>query len=326
MINTDEDGLLFNGQVFTEIQANAVDTSALNNAKTDTALAITTKFFIRTKDSLLFDFIDPISGDSVFFDEVDLTVNDTATAEIILDKHYAYDDGSAETAAGVNAMNGQLAYLYQVPVRDTLTDVQIYFPNTESNQADQSVRLKIWSRLGGDEVVTHTQTIFISASDSLDKFTTYPLSKALLVTDSLFIGIQQTGSVPIFIGLDKTTDSGDRILLITSDSGEANNRVQGSLMLRPSFGSTDDLITAINEEPQEPITLFPNPVQSPRVFLEGKVEDINQAEVFDLSGRVLPSRFDKSTKVIEFSAANRGIYLVRLKTPKKVYIRKLIME
>ena len=115
MNNTDQDGLLFNGQLFTTIQANAVDTSALNNAKTDTSLAITTKFFIRTKDSLLFDFIDPTSGDSVFFDQVDLTVNDTATAQITLDKHYAYDDGSAETAAGVNTMNGQLAYLYNLP-------------------------------------------------------------------------------------------------------------------------------------------------------------------------------------------------------------------
>jgi hypothetical protein len=223
-------------------------------------------------------------------------------------------------------MNGQLAYLYHVPVRDTLTDVQIYFPNTESNQADQSVRLKIWSRLGGNEVVTHTQTIFISASDSLDKFTTYPLSKALLVADSLFIGIQQSGAVPIFIGLDKSQDTGDRIFFNTSGSWEANNRVQGSLMLRPSFGSTDDLITGINEEPEMPVILYPNPVQSPRVFLEGKVEDIIEAEIFDLSGRVLPTRFDKSAKVIEFSATNRGIYMVRLKTPRKVYIRKLIME
>ncbi len=326
MNNTDEDGLLFNGQIFSEIQANAVDTSALNNSKIDTALAITTKFFIRTKDSLLFDFIDPISGDSVFFDDIDLTVNDTATSSIILNKHYAYDDGSAETAAGVNAMSGQLAYLYTVPVRDTLTDIQIYFPNTESNQADQSVRLKIWSRLGDEEVVTHTQTIFVSASDSLDKFTTYPLSKALLVGDSLFIGIQQTGIVPIFIGLDKHQDTGDRIFFNTSGTWEANTRVQGSLMLRPSFASTDDLITDINEKPENSIKLYPNPTKTPLVFLEGKIELLTQIQVFDLAGRLLPSRFDKSRKVIEFSAINRGIYVIKLQTPKKIYIEKLILE
>ena len=212
------------------------------------------------------------------------------------------------------------------PVRDTLTDVQIYFPNTESNQADQSVRLKIWSRLGENEFVNHNQIIFINASDSLDKFTTYPLSKALLVADSLFIGIQQTGQVPIFIGLDKSQDTGDRIFFNTSGTWEANTRVQGSLMLRPSFGSTDDIITGIEEKPEKPLSLYPNPVSSPRVYLEGSLESITHIQVFDIAGRVLPSKFDKSRKVIEFSAANRGIYVIKLKTPQAVYIKKLILE
>ena len=327
MNNTNEDGLLFNGQTFTTIQANAVDTTALNNAKTDTSLFLLTKFFIRTKDSLLFDHIDPMSGDSLFFDNIDLTVNDTATSLISLNRHYAYDDGSAENAAGVNAMNGQLAYLYPIPVRDTLTDVQIYFPNTESNQADQSLRLRIWSRLGNDEVVTHTQTIFISASDSLDKFTNYPLSRALLVGDSLFIGIQQTGTVPIFIGLDKSFDSGERMYFNTSGSWEANTRVQGSLMLRPVFGSTDDIITSIDEPlPIEKLSLFPNPTQEPVVKLKGPLELLEKVAVYDLSGRVIPSRFDKSQKVIEFSAAYKGIYLVHLVTSEQVYIQKLIVK
>ncbi|GJM28820.1 MAG: hypothetical protein DHS20C17_14550 [Cyclobacteriaceae bacterium] len=326
MNNTNEDGLLFNGQQFTTIQANAIDTSALISAKTDSSLLITTKFFIRTKDSLMFDFVNPNTGDSVFFNNIDLTVNDTATSSIILDKHYAYDDGSAETAAGVNTANGQLAFLYVLPVQDTLTDVQIYFPNTESNQADQSLRLKIWSKLGQTEILTHTQTIFISASDSLDKFTTYPLSKALLVGDSLFIGIQQTGSVPIFIGLDKNNQFGNQIYFNTSGVWEANTRVQGSLMLRPVFGSTDDIITAIEEPQIEPLKLYPNPIEDPIVNISGPVAELVEVVVSDLSGRVIPSRFDKSQKVIEFSAGSRGIYVVRLSTPEKVYIQQLILR
>ena len=327
MNNTNDDGLLFNGQTFTTIQANAVDTSAINNAKTDTSLILLTKFFIRTKDSLLFDHIDPGTGDSLFFDNVDLTVNDTVTSIVTLDRHYAYDDGSAETAAGVNAVNGQLAYLYTIPVRDTLTDIQIYFPNTEENQADQSLRLKIWSRLGNDETVTHTQTIFISASDTLDKFTNYPLSKALLVGDSLFIGIEQTGTVPIFIGLDKSFDSGARIYFNTSGSWEVNNGVSGSLMLRPVFGSTGDIITGIEEPIQEePLYLYPNPSTEPRVRLNGPLEVVESVTVYDLSGRVIPSRFEKSQKVIEFSTTYRGVFVIHLVTSERVYVEKLIVK
>ena len=327
MNNTDEDGLLFNGQTFTTIQANAIDTSALNNAKTDTSLVILNKFFIRTKDSLMFDHIDPMSGDSLFFDNIDLTVNDTTSTLLTLHRHYAYDDGSAETAAGVNTANGQLAYLYVLPVRDTLTDIQIYFPNTEAQQADESLRLKIWSRLNNQEVVTHTQTIFINPSDTLDKFTNYPLSKALLVGDSLFIGIQQTGQVPIFIGLDKNFDSGDRIYYNTSGAWESNTRVQGSLMLRPVFGNTGDIITAI-EEPDlgKELVLFPNPSDKPSFNIEGANESIIKVAVYDLSGRVIPSRFEKSLKVVEFSSTNRGVYVIQLSTPDNVYIRKLILR
>lgn len=327
MNNTDDDGLLFNGQTFTVIQANAIDTSALNNAKTDTSLIILTKFFIRTKDSLMFDFIDPGTGDSVFFDNVDLTVNDTATSLVTLHRHYAYDDGSAETAAGVNTVNGQLAYLYNIPVRDTLTDVQIYFPNTEENQANESLRLKIWSRLGNNETVTHTQTIFVNPSDTLDKFTNYPLSRALLVGDSLFIGIQQTGQVPIFIGLDKNFDSGDRIFFNTSGSWETNNAVSGSLMLRPVFGSTDDIITSVDKPTSiAPFTLYPNPVQEPRVRLTGPYETIQQVRIYDLAGRLIPSGFDKSQKVIVFSAVTSGIFMVHLVTPDKVHVKKLVLK
>jgi hypothetical protein len=327
MNNTNDDGLLFNGQQFTTVQANAVDTTALNNAKTDSSLIITTKFFIRTKDSLLLDFIDPMTGDSVFFDNIDLTVNDTATSLITLNKHYAYDDGSAETAAGVNVMNGQLAYLYVLPVRDTLTDVQIYFPNTESDQADQTLRLKIWSRLSGvEETIVHTQTIFISASDSLDKFTTFPLSKALLVGDSLFIGIQQTGTTSIFLGLDKNHDTGDRIYFNTSGVWQNNTTIRGSLMLRPVFGSTDDILTALDDEvPADNLKLFPNPTSESRINIAGLTEQVQGVRMYDIAGREIPCKFEKTLKVIEFSTKSSGIFMVHLKTTDKTLIRRIIL-
>ncbi|MDH3708248.1 MAG: T9SS type A sorting domain-containing protein [Cyclobacteriaceae bacterium] len=325
MNNTSEDGLLFNGQNFITLQANGIDTSALIAAKSAEGVEIITKFFIRSKDSLLFDYINT-SGDSVFFDNVDLAVNDTARAHISLGRHYAYDDGSAETGAGVNRINGKLAYLYALPVQDTLTAVDIYFPNTESDQANESVRLSIWTRLGDEEQLIHSQTLFIELSDTLDEFTNFPLSKALLVKDSLFIGIQQLGEKPIVIGLDKNGDSGDKMYFNTAGVWEANTSISGNLMLRPIFGSTDDVITNLPEPaPQEKLVLYPNPLMEAKVQIRGDVRNLKEVRVVDLTGREIPSRFDKLRKVIEFSPVNKGIYVVQLHTSTFIQIEKLIL-
>ncbi len=325
MNNTSEDGLLFNGQNFITLQANGIDTSALIAAKSAEGVEIVTKFFIRSKDSLLFNYINT-SGDSVFFDNVDLTVNDTARAHISLGRHYAYDDGSAETGAGVNRINGKLAYLYAIPVQDTLTAVDIYFPNTESDQANESVRLSIWTRLGDEEQLIHSQTLFIELSDTLDKFTNFPLSKALLVKDSLFIGIQQLGEKSIVIGLDKNGDSGNKMYFNTAGVWEANTSISGNLMLRPIFGSTDDVITGLpGPAPEEKLVLYPNPLMGAKVQIRGDVRNLKEVRVVDLTGREIPSRFDKLRKVIEFSPVNKGIYVVQLHTSTFIQIEKLIL-
>ena len=325
MNNTSEDGLLFNGQQFTTLQANSVDTTALLAAKGATGVEIITKFFIRSKDSLLFDFINPM-GDSVFFDNVDLTVNDTARARVSLGIHYAYDDGGAETGAGVNRINGKLAYLYALPVQDTLTAIDIYFPNTESDQSNETVRLSVWNRLGEDEQLIHSQNIFIELSDTLDDFTSYALSKALLVRDSLFIGIQQLSDKSIVIGLDKNGDSGDKMFFNTSGIWQANTEIQGNLMLRPVFGSTEDIITSLPEPtPSQELVLYPNPLKEPRIKIQGDARDIQVVRVTDLAGREIPSRFDKLRKVIDFSASNEGIYIIQLQTSTFMQIEKLIL-
>lgn len=325
MNNTNEDGLIFNGQQFITLQANAIDTSALIAAKTDQGLEILTKFFIRTKDSLMFDFVDPGTGDSIFFDNINLSVNDTATARISLGKYYAYDDGTAEIGAGVNTINGKLAYLYQIPVQDTLTAVDIYFPNTESNQANESVRLSVWRRLVDSEQLLHSQLIFIQASDTLDEFFHFPLSKPLLVSDSVFIGIQQTGMVPIVIGLDKNSDSGDMIFFNTSGVWEANTGVRGSLMLRPVFGSTEDVITGLPDPPlHQRLAIYPNPLTGSRVSIMG-TPDLLGINIFDMQGREVHFKFDKYLKVIEFSHQPGGIYILQLHTSKFTQIEKLIL-
>jgi len=325
MNNTSEDGLVFNGQQFIQIQANAIDTAALIAAKNNQALDITTKFFIRTKDSLLFDFINPM-GDSVFFDNIDLTVNDTTSAQISLGTHYAYDDGQAETGAGVNRLNGQLAYLFELPQQDTLTAIDIYFPNTESDQGSESVRLSVWTRLLPEERRIHAQTIFLTPSDTLDNFVRFPLSRALLVSDSLFIGYQQLGDTPIIVGLDKNGDSGDKMYFNTAGIWQANSSVTGNLMMRPVFGSTDDVITSLPDPPfQEQLQLYPNPLVGKQLKIKGPVQSVKKVEVWDLQGRFIPTVFDKSQKLIEFSRVEPGVYLIRLHTNSFVSTEKVII-
>jgi hypothetical protein len=65
---------------------------------------------------------------------------------------------------------------------------------------------------------------------------------------------------------------------------------------------------------------------NPLVHVSGPLDKIVDINIYDLSGRVIASRFDKSRKVIEFSANSRGIYIIRLTTPEKVFVERLILR
>jgi hypothetical protein len=82
------------------------------------------------------------------------------------------------------------------------------------------------------------------------------------------------------IGLDKNTDTGNKIYYTIANDWIQNDDIEGSLMIRPYF--IDELISSIEDQPN-PIKIYPNPSTN-FVNILGNFDRIT---VTDLQGRAI---------------------------------------
>ncbi|MEO1255424.1 MAG: hypothetical protein AAFY41_11150, partial [Bacteroidota bacterium] len=75
--------------------------------------------------------------------------NDTIRTQILLHNYYAFDDGTAEFAAGTNISGGQVAVQYWLEEPDTLTHLDIYFPQIDPLSDTRPLTLNVFKRLDG---------------------------------------------------------------------------------------------------------------------------------------------------------------------------------
>ena len=114
----------------------------------------------------------------------------------------------------------------------------------------------------------------------------------------------------IAVGLDKNTESGNKIFSNINGTWEANTTLKGSLMIRPVFGKGDgagDEVTGVGEIIKE--SIYPNPSQG--IFYISS--SIDQVEVIDLTGRkmVIESEIVNEHTRITLSDPVPGIYLLK---------------
>ena len=265
------------------IETNLPDLSSLT--VTD-SMVLETEFIYNTGDRNLIQFINPVSGDTTFYDNVDYKVNDTLRRRFIINNYLAYDDGIAEFAAGVNQARGQLAYRYFVPSLDTLTDIDISFPQIAPISDGLPIEITVWKRLTNEPgSILAKQPFTIELQSEPNNFTRYTLEFPLLVRDTIYIGYQQFEDNFIGIGLDKTTDTGDMIYVNVDGAWRKNVGIEGSLMLRPVFRKAETaLITSIEDDLPLEFSIYPNP-NSGQFRIEGSYDYLR---LYDLLGKELP--------------------------------------
>ena len=74
--------------------------------------------------------------------------------------HFAYDDGIADYAAGINFMTGKLAVRFVINEPDTLTGIKINFPAVNPSSNGKGFKLMVWDELT-DSSVLHEQAFEI---------------------------------------------------------------------------------------------------------------------------------------------------------------------
>lgn len=253
----------------------------------------------------------PTEGDYDFnvFNPIVFKTNDSLSARYVLSNYYAYDDGEAEYGAGLNQPGAKLAYQFTMRTDqpDTIVAVDMYFPRF-GDDTNQIIKFQVMKDLTNSASSVLYQGNIPIQRNSMNNFWRIPLIEPAGVKGDFYIGWEQTSSAVIAVGLDKNTNSGDKIYSNINGSWEQNTTLKGSLMIRPVFGKGNGgPITRVEKLPE--VAVYPNPNQG-TFYVSAHIED---AVLYDLSGRKIAIGIDKesTTTKITMLAPAAGLYLLR---------------
>lgn len=250
---------------------------------------------------------------------VDLRVNDTIRQNYTLHDYYAFDDGTAEFAAGTNIRNGQVGVEFWVEHQDTLTHVDFNFPNISPIlQTAPTLTLKILRSLS-PEVLLSSEQITVATNETRNAFTRYELSRPVIVTDTFYVAYQQFINDYIGIGFDRSNADASQHIFENKDGDWIQNvNLNGALMIRPVFKEGIDII--LGSEPEQVFSVYPNPTKG--VFRIQ--EEYTGIELLDLSGRVLFT--EKRQASHDISKFQQGVYLLKIHLKDSKKIQKIILK
>lgn len=243
--------------------------------------------------------------------------NDTIVFNQVFDNYYAYDDGIPENGYGLTAPGSKvwLACRYSLNTPDTLTAVDLYFNRTRNGENENiQFQLCVWNCENGrpSSIIYKDNNRFTPEFDGMNDFHRYPLSTALVVSDSIFVGFEQLSNDFINLGFDRSTDARQHTYYRTS--GEwMQSILKGSVMLRPVFGET--ALSAIHDAHSTSalhVRLFPNPTDSQATISlqdAGGYEHIS-ISIYDQQGRLVSTCHNSPS--IHTEGLPCGVYIVRI--------------
>ena len=282
----------------------------------DSAVRIKLKLWINSGDNIVPSMANPLGDyNTVKYAPIDFRHNDTTRVEYILDNYYAYDDGTAEYGAALNQPGALLAYLFTLEntsKQDTLVALDFYFPEF-GKDIGQSIDIQIRKDLSGDPgSFLHNQTENV-VRGTKNHFWRVGLSRRVGVKGEFYVGWKQTTSTSLPIGLDKNTNSGDKIFFNTNGAWEQNMNLAGSLMIRPVFGKGDGIVTGWPLPEAHRVQFYPNPSHG-SFIVEGEARII---KVYDVTGRTIGISVEKTPEGqrVQLLNARPGMYILQLFGP-----------
>ncbi len=256
--------------------------------------------------------------------------NDTVTYRQSFQNFFSYDDGVPEAGYGVLGRFPRIAKQFVAGKPDMIQSVDIFFNKTMGTaNTDRPFKVMIWKRLAPEEEVLYQSEnqVFTSFEDDLNQFVRVELERAVEVSDTFYIGIEQQGVISInqflSIGFDRSNDSSNR-LFFTSGGEWLRSIYEGSLMIRPVVGANKSA-TPDTEPSQKSFSasLYPNPVSGNILSVEldnaDSEEQPARVDIIDLYGRLVYSGDYRQT--LDVSHMVNGVYFLRFihsgnKTPE----------
>jgi hypothetical protein len=128
--------------------------------------------------------------------------NDTLIATQLFGDVYAYDDGTAEAAYGLNSAYGQMATKFSLRVADTLKAVRFYFNPTVEDVTIYPFTIVVWEEDAngrpGQELYRRGGYYLPQFSPTINGFVEYPIDDATLILNgNFFVGLEQLNPTTI---------------------------------------------------------------------------------------------------------------------------------
>jgi hypothetical protein len=250
------------------------------------------------------------------------TVNDTISKVYKLRNYYAYDDGDAEYSVELVEPDDRVAVGFTLPegVEDDLTAIDVYIPGyTLSGFTTGTFFVMSASEGLPNEVISSiTQVIRRKETESFHRIS---LLSPIKVSGRFFVGWSGSFSSKIFVGLDKSSNSGDEVYVNPYGFWQPNTTLKGNIMIRPVFGVPGE-VTGI-ENKSISLGIYPNP-SSGSFYITGRPDAI---EILSLSGahqKFTTTEEDESLRVTV--QATPGLYVVRLKKDSAISVRKIVIR
>jgi hypothetical protein len=253
--------------------------------------------------------------------------NDTVSFKQTFHDYYAYDDGSAEVAYGVQGLGGinpQIASKFELLQGDSLKSLKIHFSPSANNVSSSPFIVTIWNLgSGGNPGTVLYENITFSVPQynlGVNGFYDYKLDQNIFIpAGTYFVGWQQTTANVINVGFDLNQNKNTKTYYNSAGAWQQST-LNGTLMIRPTFVYDKDYIIGINETTLNNFNIYPNPTNG-SVNIDGKYESIR---VFTINGKEIKAIINKNK--LDLSAVDNGMYFIQITDSNKKTITKKITK
>ncbi len=254
--------------------------------------------------------------------------NDTITRVQRFYDYYAYDDGTAESGAGlygVGTSHAYLAYKFHSYKGDTLRAVKIFFNRTKNNANRKYFILTVWSDNNGQpgNIIYQKLGYRPEFADSLNYFHTYLLDTSIYINGTFYIGWERTTEDFLNVGFDKNNNVASKIFFNIDGTWE-NTPLSGALMIRPIFSMNPYTQTSTPQSISD-IQIYPNPAKD-NFYIQTQHNTI--LNLYNMTGKLLINKqISKGTHIIYTHTLKQGLYILKLQDDRgNIQTKKLIIR
>ena len=252
----------------------------------------------------------------------DLKTNDTIYDLQKFHSHFAYDDGSVESAYGINVSGAMAAYQFELNRPDTLRAIQMYFPQMLDSVNNIEFLLTIWEDNNGSPGNIIHQQIEKPKHTSTNNFHFYYLDSLFQLTGVFYVGWQQNTADLLNIGLDKNSYANNYMFYNVGGLWN-NSQYSGAWMIRPIV--SENTIFLSSNDISSTFKVYPNPASS---YVKIQTNDFfNRIILYDLNGNMLLNKIYNQNQIeISVDFLSSGIYILKVINDSGYIYRKIIIR